>query len=199
MKEAVIDLLFWPWFQFIQFDDSPHVLRISIAASWVFLAIFLLTRLFIHNKEVTRKIVDIDSWPIFLQRAYRVFCGAVEVNFLGFVANSLVLHYNSNKMPVYESSGELGSWPVEHVFVNENTKLVWLSDYIKLSGSRFFEFLFPPRITSDGIFIRTHCGPGDLANAFGTIIAWWVAIVIVGWSIWYVIHRKNQARACINK
>ena len=70
-------------------------------------------------------------------------------------------------------------------------KLVWLSDYIKITGSKFLEFIFPPSITSDGIFTRESCSIGDLANAFGTILAWWVALAIIVWSIWYIVHNEK--------
>ncbi len=83
--------------------------------------------------------------PILLYKLYVPAIAGSGLVFLGTILNKIVIFFNDGKMPIYPTLSKLTGYykvgAIEkgsdalHILVNENTKLVYLTDYIDVGFS----------------------------------------------------------------
>ena len=182
MTNVVLKLLFWPW---LWVQDLAHkqnfegllpaltardfALFLIPVATFLFLNTILLPG-FLRLKE--------PNWPKFLLLGVKSFVWTFWLATLGALCNFLVaLSNDGGGMRVLKSFGlfSLGRFPAD-----DKTKLVWLADHIWVDSWRLLTFLFP---------YDEQVTPGDIIMAAGTILSWWVALIITCWAIQYACRK----------
>lgn len=168
--ERLIEFLFLPWFWL---DKTRHDWTASkssfeileIREFWQTLALGVAILL---TFKLVRKVI---KHPPFFEKAFLIFTILLFIGILGAGTNELAKIVNGGKMPVTATAEEIDD---EHIVVDENTKFVFLSDWIEVKRYETARFLYP----SD-----SHISPGDIMIAININFFWWTSLIFCMYAI----------------